>query len=80
MLGLGLWLFNASLVAHCGSIRGFFTFRKFNIDDSSVEDVDEVFVLIDILVDPVDIEVLMLLLRQFLEREKVFKDDAARLE
>ena len=77
LLGLGLWLFNASLVGHCESIRGFSTFRKLNIDDSSVEDIDEVFVLIDILVDTVYIEVLMLLLRQFLEGEKVFKDDTA---
>ena len=64
----------------CASSSNIFGLRELNINDSRVEDVDEVLVLVDVFVDSVDIEVLMGVPRKLLQREKVLKNDSARLE
>ena len=80
LLGLGQWLFHVSLWSCLGRFLGLLHLWKLDINDAGVEDVNEVFVLVDILIDAVNVEVLVRLLGQFLEREEVLEDDAARLE
>ena len=64
----------------CASGANIFGLRELNINDSRVEDVDEVLVLVDVFVNSVDIEVLVGVPRELLKREKVLKNDSARLE
>ena len=64
----------------CASGSNIFGLRELNINDSRVEDVDEVLVLVDVFVNSVDIEVLVGVPRKLLQREKVLKNDSARLE
>lgn len=80
LLGLRHWLLHVSLRARLGRILGLLHLWKLNIDDSGVEDVNEVFVLVDILIDAVNVEVLVHLLGELLEGEEMLEDDTARLE
>ena len=54
--------------------------RELDVNDPSVEDVDKALVVLDILVDPRDVEVGLRAEGQLLQREKMLKDEAARLE
>ena len=80
LLGLGQWLLHISLRSSLGRFPGLLHLWKLNIDDAGVEDVNEVFVLVDILVDAVNFEVLVRLFGKHLEGEEMLEDDAARLE
>ena len=80
LLGLRQWLLHVSLRSSLGRILGLLHLWKLNIDDAGVEDVNEVFVLVDILIDAVNVEVLVHLFGELLEGEEMLEDDAARLE
>ena len=77
MLGQREWLFAFTVG---GSVILFFYLGQFHVNYPGVENVDKIFVFVDVLVDSSDIKVRMGLVRQFLEGKKMFEDHAARLE